>query len=67
MDAERLLSNNETLAPYGTNRPIESIPNEDLHENANQTQPLPSAPPLSHMDQLAGYDNMHFDNCKNAV
>lgn len=74
MDTERLLTDKTNLAAppyqyganqqYGTNQPSMSIPNEDLHENANQTQPVATAPPVTHMDRVSGYDNMQFDNCK---
>ena len=49
---------------YGTNQQLPDIPNEDLHENANQQEPVPTAPPISNMDAVAGYDNMQFTNCK---
>jgi len=51
---------------YGTNQQLVSdIPNEDLHENANQQEPVATAPPIASMDRVAGYDNMQFTKCKN--
>ena len=65
MDTDRLLPD-KAVPPYqyGGNQPTTTIPNDDIHENTNQTQPVPTAPPLTHMDRVAGYDNMQFDNCK---
>lgn len=59
---ERLLSNEANLvaSPYGVNQPN----TEDLHENANQVEPMPIAPPVTQMDRVAGYDNVQFGNCK---
>ena len=72
MDTDHLLSDKTNIAPpynYGADQPVynTSIPSEDLHENANQVQPVATAPPISQMDRLAGYDNMQFDNCKSTV
>ena len=68
MDTDRLLSNNTnvTVPPYqyGTSQPGTGVPSEDVHENTNQMQPVPTAPPITNMDRVAGYDNMHFDNCR---
>lgn len=71
MDTDRLLSDNTKLGvpSYGASQPIMGgpnmeLPNEDLHENVSQTQPMPTAPPVALMDRVAGYDNMQFDNCK---
>lgn len=63
MDTDRLLPDKANLAAppyqYGGNQPI---PNDDIHENTNQLQPAPTAPPIAHMDRVVGYDNMQFDN-----
>ena len=65
MDTDRLLPDKANLAAppyqYGGNQPI---PNDDIHENTNQTQPAATAPPITHMERVAGYDNMQFDNCE---
>lgn len=67
MDTDHLLSTNTNSAvppyQYGASQPDTGIPNEDVHENANQVQPVPTAPPITIMDRVAGYDNMQFDNC----
>ena len=50
---------------YGTNQQLSAdIPKEDLHENANQQEPVPTSPPLANMDAVAGYDNVQFTNCE---
>ena len=68
MDTDRLLPNNTNFAgppyQYGASQPATGIPNEDVHENANQTQPVPTAPPITSMERVMGYDNMQFDNCE---
>jgi len=50
---------------YGANQQVlADISNEDLHENANQQEPVPTAPPIANMDTVAGYDNIQFTNCE---
>ena len=64
MDTDRLISDKANLTPYGVNQSSAPIPNA-LHENANQVQPVSrTAPPITQMDRVAGYDNMRFENCK---
>ena len=63
MDTDRLISDKANF-PYGVNQSTVPIPNEDLHENANQVQPVATAPPITQMDRVSGYDNMQFENCE---
>ena len=68
MDTDRLLSDNTKPVPpyqYGASQPAAGIPNEEVHENANQTQPVATAPPITSMERVTGYDNMQFNNCEN--
>ena len=68
MDTDRLLSNNTNAAvppyQYGASQPAAGIPNEDVHENVNQAQPVATAPPITSMERVTGYDNMQFNNCE---
>lgn len=50
-----------TALPSGTTYTGE-VPNEDVHEkNApSQAQPTPSAPPISSMDHVTGYETAGF-------
>ena len=47
MDADRLLPGKVGSPSYQYGGNQMAIPNEDIHENASQVQPVPTAPPIT--------------------
>ena len=43
------------------------ITEEDVLDNANMTEPQPSAPPLEKMDAIPGYNNLGFGEGNNST
>ena len=47
MDTDRLLPGKVGSPSYQYGGNQMAIPNEDIHENASQVQPVPTAPPIT--------------------
>lgn len=39
-------------------------PTMNINQKSEQKPPVPTAPLIEFMDRIAGYDNVHFDSCK---